>query len=188
MVPDGPPKKVDFRVVEVLPAVAKPAASLGKLKLKRFALGAIYDLKPGDYHSVGQLPHGKVPMVACGDLDNGVCGYFDVDKKIYDHKMTIAFNGATLSAKYHPYKFAAKDDVAVCVPKSSIRLTTQLFIQVMLSREKWRFSYYRKCYKEKLERVTVPLPAKSGVIDEDAIEEVMKITPYWKYLQDRLHS
>ena len=63
-------------------------------------------------------------------------------------RLTIAFNGSTLAAKYHPYAFAAKDDVAVCFPKSKLRVTTELFIQVMLGREQWRFSYYRKCYRK----------------------------------------
>ena len=107
---------------------------------------------------------------------------------VYRDKMTIAFNGSTLSAKYHPYDFAAKDDVAVCTPKKKLRLTTEMFIQVMLGREQWRFSYYRKCYKDKLARVTVPLPMKGGEIDEDAIQAVMKVTPYWEYLDERLKA
>jgi len=159
-----------------------------KLQLRRFSLGEIFELKPGAYHSLADIPSGKVPVISCGDEDNGLCGYFKIDAHIYDHKLTIAFNGATLSAKYHPYKFAAKDDVAVCFPKKPLRLTTLLFIQIMLRREQWRFSYYRKCFREKLERVTVPLPSKDGQIDEPGIEAVMKSSPYWDFLKKRLRS
>ena len=110
-------------------------------------------LKPGTTIALVISPREEVPIISCGDLDNGVCGYFQVDKRhVYRDKMTIAFNGSTLSAKYHPYDFAAKDDVAVCTPKTKLRLTTEMFIQVMLRREQWRFSYYRKCYREKLAR------------------------------------
>jgi type I restriction enzyme M protein len=134
------------------------------------------------------LPRGLVPMVSCGDENNGICGYFDV-QHAYSHKLTIAFNGMnTLTAKYHPYQFAAKDDVAVCSPKRPLRLTTQLFIQVMLAREQWRFSYYRKCFKDKLERVTIPMPAKGDQIDEKVIERLMQTTPYWEFLKDRLNQ
>ena len=45
---------------------------------------------------------------------------------------------------------------------------------------------YRKCYGDKLARVTVPLPMKRGEIDEEAIQAVMKNTPYWQYLSKRL--
>ncbi len=188
LIPDAPPSIVLFQVRDLMPKMSEPQQSGNPLNVSRVALDSIYDLKPGDYHSVGHLPSGTVPVISCGDLDNGVNGYFDIADHVYNHKMTIAFNGATLSAKYHPYKFAAKDDVAVCSPKKPMRLTTQLFIQVMLERERWRFSYYRKCYKEKLGRVTVPLPIRDGEIDEDAIENVMKSTPYWEYLEKRLHG
>ena len=93
-----------------------------------------------------------------------------------------------MTAKHHPYAFAAKDDVAVCFPRHPLRMTTELFIQVMLGRERWRFSYYRKCYREKLERLAVLLPAKDGGIDENAIQDAVKATPYWPFLAERLST
>ncbi|HZQ17465.1 MAG TPA: hypothetical protein VFA90_02000 [Terriglobales bacterium] len=177
-----------FNVRELMPPVnlQSPNGTGDNLVFRRFALGEIFTLQPGTYHSFGTLPRGLTPMISCGDEENGVCGYFDV-RKVHSHRMTIAFNGATLAAKYHPYVFAAKDDVAVCIPKYSMRMTTLLFIKVMLKREQWRFSYYRKCYKEKLDRVTLPLPSKSdGSIDEDRIESIMGGTPYSAFIHDRL--
>lgn len=189
MVPDEAPLTVEFPVQAHMPSMSKPLGGAARMNFQQVALGTIYDLKAGDYHSFGNLSTGNVPIISCGDMDNGVCGYFQVDKKyVYRDKITIAFNGSTLSAKYHPYDFATKDDVAVCFPKKKLRLTTEMFIQVMLRREQWRFSYYRKCYKDKLARVTVPLPVKDGQIDEDAIQSVMKTTPYWQYLDKRLET
>ena|ERR1017187_2574274 len=73
------------------------------------------------------------------------------------------------------------------LPISPLRLTTILFIKTMLKREQWRFSHYRKCYKEKLERVTIPLPVTaSGAVDEDAIEAIVELTPYAAFLKERL--
>ncbi|HTQ38283.1 MAG TPA: hypothetical protein VMJ32_04610 [Pirellulales bacterium] len=188
-IPSTIPDDVPFSISEVMPEVSdnNAAQDNGKLlTMERITLGHLFDLHPGDYHSVGVLSRGNVPIISCGEENNGVCGYFDVEHA-YSHRLTIAFNGATLAAKYHPYKFAAKDDVAVCIPKQPLRITTLLFIQVMLRREQWRFSYYRKCFKEKLERVTVPLPAKSGKLDESAIENIMRSSRYWDYLHPRLH-
>lgn len=187
-IPDLAPSGVKYGVQAYLPKMTRPVATTGKLSCRRFTLAELFHLEAGDYHSVGHLPAGTIPVVSCGDLDNGICGYFKIEKHVYRNKLTIAFNGATLSAKYHPYDFAAKDDVAVCTPIKPLRLTTQLLIQVMLGREQWRFSYYRKCFKEKLERVTVPLPAtETGEVDEDAIEDVIRTTPYAGYLRERLH-
>jgi hypothetical protein len=186
-VPDSAPPGLKFSVNEYMPKFNKPMPAENHMEFRLTRLGAIFDLKAGEYHSLNSLPVGTIPVVSCGDLENGVCGYFGVEH-VHRDKMTIAFNGSTLSAKYHPYEFGAKDDVAVCYPKLALKLPTLLFIQLMLAREQWRFSYYRKCYKEKLERVTVPLPMRDGEIDENAIEGLMKITPYWEFLKDRLEA
>src|ERR1700719_4553899 len=78
-------------------------------ELKSFALGEIYELEPGHFHSVGHLPSGSIPIVSCGDYDDGVLGYFDVgNAPTFSDRITIAFNGENpLTAKYHPYRFAA---------------------------------------------------------------------------------
>jgi len=68
--------------------------------------------------------------------------------------MTIAFNGSTLSAEVSSLRVCREGRCCCLFPQSrKLKLTTLLFIQVMLGREQWRFNYYRKCYKEKLERV-----------------------------------
>ena len=118
-----------------------------------FRLGSLFDLEPGDYHSLSDLAPGGVPVVSCGIGNNGISGYFDVDAS-YRDRLTIAFAGMNaLNAKYHPYGFAAKDDVAICNPKKPMQISTLLFIQAMLDRERWRYSYYRKCYMGKLKAV-----------------------------------
>lgn len=189
LVPASAPTTVAFDVESYIPTLSTVTTKPAAMNFQPFVLGAIYDLRPGDHHSLSALPAGSVPVVSCGDADNGISGYYGVEKPLYRNRLTVAFNGMnTLTAKYHPYEFAAKDDVAICIPKRPLRLTTELFIQVMLNRERWRFSYYRKCYREKLERLAVLLPVKAGVIDEDGIQELMKATPYWAFLKDRLGS
>ena len=64
----------------------------------------------------------------------------------------------TLTAKYHPYEFAAKDDVAVCVPKCPLRLTTELFIQMMINRERCVI-LSPKYFADELRRFTIQPPA-----------------------------
>jgi hypothetical protein len=183
MIPDCIPSDVRFPVMDYMPKLNMPQPNSAKLRMRRFAIGSLFELTPGDYHNVSTLTAGDIPIISCGDLDNGVCGYFQVDKGVYEKRMTIALDGSTLSAKFHPYKFAAKDNVAICTPKSPMSLATLSLIIVMLKREQWRFSYYRKCYKEKLKRVTITLPATiSGTVDEDAIVSIVKTTPYATFI------
>ena len=168
-----------------------PLPTVGKMKwgvkFDLFRLDDIFDLVPGDYHTASDLPSGDIPLVSCGDRDDGIIKFVDVpNEQVYDHRLTIAFNGSTLATKYHPYKFATKDDVAICNPRKPLRLPTEIFVQLMMNRERWRYSYYRKCYMEKLKRFSVPLPAKNGGIDEDSIGAVLEANPYWEFIRTRL--
>ena len=184
--PDAAPSDLAFPVSAALPPVGDGAERPGwKPNLRRFSLDEIFDLQGGSYHVLKDLQPGVVPVISCRGENNGIAGYFKVEKT-YHNQLTIALNGSTLSTKYHPYLFAAKDDVAVCVPRQSIRLTTKLFVQVMVNRERWRYSYYRKCYLKKLRRFEVLLPAVKGELDEDTMERVIEATPYWDYLNKRL--
>jgi hypothetical protein len=187
-VPDKAPRSgVHFDVKSKLPAMSVPARPEWSVSLGPRSIGSLYTLQPGNYHSLAELGAGTVPVVSCGDDNNGISAYCDIREHLYRGKLTVAFNGMnTLTAKYHPYQFAAKDDVAVCFPKASLRLTTELFIQVMLNRERWRYSYYRKCFLEKLERVVILLPLRDGNLDEDTMARVVEATPYWNYLSERL--
>lgn len=185
--PRTPP--ISFRVKELLPQQQKQdAKGSGRLFLQPFLLDSLFALAAGDFHSTGELPEGDIPLISCGDANNGITALVNVpDDKVYSHKMTIAFNGMnTLTTKYHPYSFAAKDDVAVCTPRKALRPSTLFFIQLMMAREKWRYNYYRKCFMEKLIRQSVLLPVKNGEIDEDAIERIVWTAPYWSYLSQRL--
>ncbi len=178
-----------FKISALMPTRTDGATIPAKLKYAPFSLGGLYELRPGDYHSLSDLQRGDIPIISCGGLNNGVAGFVSVPPEhVYSNRLTIAFNGSTLTAKHHPYDFAAKDDVAICFPKQPLRLTTELFIQVMLGRERWRFSYYRKCYRQKLERMTVLLPVRKGSINEDAIQTVMKATSYWPFLAERMSA
>jgi hypothetical protein len=185
-IPDEVPARVTFAVKDQLPKASVVARPQWHPTTALFALESLYDLVAGHYHSLSDLPSGDVPVVSCGDQNNGISGYYGVRQHLHRNKLTIAFNGMnTLTTKYHPYTFAAKDDVAICSPKRPMRLTTELFIQIMLNRERWRFSYYRKCFIDKLRRYQVFLPVKDNQIDEDVIQAIIETSPYWNYLKIR---
>lgn len=188
LVPDTMPPGIKFDVRAALPPMAAKPRPAWQLQMRPFALGDLYTIQPGDYHSLSELPRGDTPVVSCGDADNGVTGYYAITKPecLYENRLTISFNGMnTLTAKFHSYQFAAKDDVAVCLPRRPLRVTTEVFIQLMVNRERWRYSYYRKCFAEKLRRFEINLPFKDGEIDEDLIEGVVAASPYWGYLAAR---
>src|ERR1035437_5548428 len=122
--------KIQYNVRKLLPARSIPKAVSWKLDLKAFALSDLFSLQAGDHHNAAILPVGDIPLISCGDDKNGICAFVDVPfDQLYKYKLTVAFNGMnTLTTKFHPYEFAAKDDVAVCTPLNPMRTST-LFLR-----------------------------------------------------------
>ncbi len=134
-------------------------------------LNDLFQVHSGEYHATQDLDAGNVPLISCGDMDNGLIGYFDIpEEDTYHNAITVAYNGRPLTTKYHPYRFGAKDDVAVLVPRMKMTQATLLYVATQLNNLRWRYSYGRKCFKGKLENLKVPVPLKkTGDVDQDAI-------------------
>jgi type I restriction enzyme M protein len=118
----------------------------------------LFQVMSGDFHAVKESELGKIPLVSCGDTDNGVMGYYDIpESKRYKRALTVAYNGSwPIMSKFHPYEFGAKDDVAVLIPKLPMQGLSLLYVAALLNRMTWRYSYGRKCFKDKLEGVDLP--------------------------------
>ena len=177
--------KALFPVRDALPVSGERLQLHWTAQFEQFVLDDIFLMKPGMYHSLSELLPGATPVVSCGETNNGIDGYYDVQAE-HTGMLTIALNGSPLTTKYHPYSFATKDDVALCTPREPLAISTLLFIQIMMNRERWRYSYYRKCYLDKLRRFSIALPAKDSHIDEASIAEAMATAPYWEFLTQKL--
>ena len=141
---------------------------------RTFKVIDLFTLNSGDTHAVGELDAGDVPLISCGDLNNGLVGYFEIPiAQQYSHAITVAFNGSwPLTTKFHPYKFGAKDDVAVLVPKAAMKDCVMLYVATLLNHRVWRHSYGRKCFKEKLESVELRMPvSKDGKEIDDTLPD-----------------
>jgi type I restriction-modification system DNA methylase subunit len=149
---------------------------------------SLFSLHAGHYHSLADHDRGTTPVVSCADSNNGVAGMFDVPKTVlFANALTIAFNGSPLTTKLHPYRFGAKDDVAVALPVADLPVEALIFIQAQINSERWRFSYYRKCFREKLGRTIVELPITvDGELDVEFMTLSVRAQPYWWFLSSRL--
>ena len=124
-----------------------------------------------------------LPLVSCGELENGLVGFFTApdEKLVHKKAFTVAYNGQPLNTNFHPYEFLAKDDVAVCVPRNGVALETAIVAAAVLNIEKWRY-YARKCFKEKLVGTRIPMPVdENGRPDQDLMRDIVQRNPYWKY-------
>lgn len=145
-------------------------------RFKEFKIQELFTVQSGDVHALSELDNGNVPLISCGEINNGFIGRFDVPAdRQYQQAITVAYNGSwPLTSKFHPYKFGTKDDVAVLVPARKLTTATLLYAAAMLNRMIWRYSYGRKCFKEKLQDVRIMMPIKGDEeIDEDFTEELL---------------
>src|SRR5258706_2307185 len=156
-------------------------------------INQLFHVKSGDFHAIEELGPGDVPLIACGFTENGFIGYFDIPlNKTYKNAITVAYNGSyPLTTRYHPYRFGAKDDVAVLTPRKPMKDSTLFYIAALLNRMTWRYSYGRKCYREKLQNVSilVPVIASNGEIDIDE-QEITRVFPnsFKSYIPEKIPS
>jgi len=141
-------------------------------------------IKTGEFHVSGIMDDGKIPLISTSAVNNGVEKYVDVPLEQTNlNAITIASDGTPLTSYFHYYNFVAKDNVMVCFPKENYRFTTLLYITTQINRLRWRFSYGRKCYLNKIDKIRIYIPTnRAGKIDEDYIEFMIKNLPSWQIL------
>lgn len=141
-------------------------------------------IQTGEFHVSGEMDDGKIPLISTSALNNGVEKYVDVPLAQTNlNAITISSDGTPLTSYFHYYNFVAKDNVMICFPKENYRFTTLLYITTQLNRLRWRFSYGRKCYLNKIDKIRIYIPTnRAGEIDEDYIEFLIKSLPSWQML------
>ena len=144
----------------------------------------LFNPEKGDYHVSAILDSGDMPLISCSTERMGIEGYFNINEHIHQRGLTIACDGTPLTTFYQSYPFAAKDNVIICSPKKNLKISTILFIATQLNRMRWRFSYGRKCYSKKFEKIKIFLPIIDGKIDEDYLERLCNVCYGWNELRD----
>lgn len=154
---------------------------------KQFSLAEMFEtpLQTGEHHVSGEMDNGGTPLISTSSANNGVEKFVDVLlESTHKNAITIASDGMPLTSFFHYYPFVAKDNVIICHPNRKYRFATLLYITAQLNRLRWRFSYGRKCYLNKADKIKIFLPVNAeGSIDEDYIEFLSKQLPSWGLLK-----
>lgn len=155
---------------------------------REFYLTELFEqpIKTGSYHKSSELDIGETPLVSCVSVDCGFEGFFSIENKkhILKNAITIASDGAPLTSFYHYYEFTTKDNVLICKPLKEYKFSTLLFFVTQINSLKWRFSYGRKCYENKVSKLKIFLPVNNkGEIDEEYLESTFKKTGMWTILK-----
>jgi len=156
------------------------------IEYKIFTLKDLFSyVNTGFIHVSGDLDPGTIPLISCKTIENGTEGYFDIQNHLFENCITIASDGSwPMSSFYHTYKFAAKDNVIVCRPNKNLSTKAILFITAQLNSQIWRFSYGRKCYLNKTDKIQIPLPVNpKGDIDFTTIDAIIDSCQVWDDLK-----
>lgn len=154
---------------------------------KSFNVTTLFNLKRGSFHSIANLDPGSYPTISRTSTDNGFIGFYDKpDKAVLWKPGVISVSTVTGDAFIQPVPFIATDNVVLLTPKAEydhVRLTTLMFITVMINEVKWRYSYGRQCYRTKFATTEVMLPVKGSALDEDYMQKAIESATYWKLVR-----
>jgi type I restriction enzyme M protein len=150
------------------------------------------EIDKGSVHSLNVEDPGMVPVVSSSTENNGIHGFFDLDPAEWPrwrNIVTVASNGTPLTSFYHPYEIVPKDDVIVCRPDKAMPVETIMYLITALNAVTWRFSYYRKAYLNKVDKILCYVPVtKSGDIDHAWIKSVADSCDGWTQLRDAMST
>jgi type I restriction-modification system DNA methylase subunit len=180
----------DFGGRSVSTTIKEPAG------FRVFAMSDLFDIHSGDHHVATSLPEGNIPLISGGDERNGITKpesepiYCDVpDEEIYKDELTVSHKGQPLTTKFHPYEFATKDDVGVLTPEEPMQTRTFLYIANVIERDRWRYSYGRNCYQDRLRRLSIELPVdEDGELAEEYMTAIVESSTYWPILTGYMES
>lgn len=153
-----------------------------------FNITELFTLKRGYFHAIDQLEEGSYPTVSRVSDNNGVTGFYKKPAKAQVlPKITLTISTVTGDAFIQYSEFIATDNVVICIPINPMKTTTLLYVQALLNKVKWRYSYGRQCYKGNFEKTVIRLPiVEDGQIDEGYIENIVTSLPYWEAFKARL--
>lgn len=186
-------KQVDNEFIKFAKNQTTKAFSSGAIKSKIFRLNDLFSyINTGHFHVSGDLDEGSVPLISCKTIENGTEGRFEIDSNLFSNCITIASDGSwPMSSFFHPYSFAAKDNVIICKPNKELFINNKLdfkfilFITAQLNSQIWRFSYGRKCYLNKTNKIQIPLPIdENGKIDLITLHKIVDSCQVWNDLKN----
>ena len=157
-------------------------------RLREHRLDNLFDITRGTAPSMKYLASGDTPVVTTSEENNGIAGYFDVPHEhIHEDAVTITANGGGGRAFWHPYPFAASQDVLVCKWLGEIEgdVASKLYVCDAINRNSWRYSWARKSSPQRLlNDVRIVLPMNGDQIDFEQIRRTMKRVPGYSALMN----
>ena len=120
-----------------------------------------------------------LPFVSRTELNNSVDGWTpEADISGIESGNALVIGDTTATISYQPDEFLCGDHIVI-IRASWLNKFTGLFIQSLLNKEKYRYSYGRAFKMDLIKNTILSLPVNTeGNVDWDWIESYMKSLPY----------
>ena len=147
---------------------------------KDFNLASLFKVTSSRDPLLNVLREGKTPYVSSTEYNNGVSAYVDLEAANDGNVLTINRGGSVGKTFYQEFPFSATPvDVRILKPKFELNKFIGMFLAAVIENEKYRFNYCRKMGTDRINHLSIKLPAKSdGQPDWEFMESYVKALPY----------
>jgi hypothetical protein len=146
-------------------------------KWEYFKLWDIFDIEK--WRETLENEYWTIPLVSATRESNWVSDFIvNWNKKFSNNVITVSSNGSIWEAFYQNSSFYATWDINILKPKFKLNRYIALFLTTIIRQEQYRFNYWRKWGKEKMEISKIKLPTKNWKPDFDFMEDYIKSLPY----------
>lgn len=160
------------------PALEGALPALGQAQWREFSYDEVFVLERGERVIKRELHPGDVPYIRSTAMNNGISAYGELPPR-QGNAITVSANGSVGEAFYQPGPFFASDDIVILRPKFSLDPFVAVFLCGLIRRERWRFSYGRKWFSERMRASRIRLPVTpAGAVDVQFMGEYIKHLPY----------
>lgn len=135
---------------------------------KNFRLGSFFKIKKGKRLIEEDREKGDLEYYSASEFNNGLTDHISNPLFIEENTLIYTTFG---DCYYIPHKFTASDEISILKYKD-INVYNALFIATVINKNKYKYAYGRKCFKNKFEDEIIKLPicykedGKTPIIDK----------------------
>ncbi len=119
-----------------------------------------------------EIGQGEHPYVTTRAKNNGIDGYYNF---YTDKGNVLTIDSATIGyCSYQKKDFTASDHVEKLIPKFEMTDNTAIFLQTLLNKEQFRYSYGRKFNQTRIKNTKILIPFKNSEPDWGFMDQYIK--------------
>lgn len=156
-----------------------PTPELNVDDWKEFKIVDLFTLVRGKRLKSEDREPGTVPYYSASDSNNGLTDKISNPLFIESDALIYTTFG---DCYYVEGEFTASDEITI-LKNDNVNKYSGLFLSVVLSQDKFRWSFGRKAFMERIKALTIKLPStEDGQPDYQFMEDYIKTLPYSKHI------